>query len=97
MNTLVYADVPRTLTSSASSVASTLQQLSISFGVAAAGLVTVFFIPADARADASQMILGLHKAFIVLGLFTVLSSVVFSRMRTGDGASETQAKDIHIG
>ena len=42
MNTLVYADVPPDSASNASSIASTFQQLSISFGVAAAGLTTVF-------------------------------------------------------
>ncbi len=37
MNTLVYADVPTPRASAASTIASTLQQLSLSFGVAAAG------------------------------------------------------------
>ena len=45
MNTLVYADVPPGQASNASSIASTLQQLSISFGVAAAGSTTVVFLP----------------------------------------------------
>jgi Na+/melibiose symporter-like transporter len=96
MNTLVYADVPDKLTSSASSIASTFQQLSVSFGVAAAGLVTVFFIPAAVRADPSQMIHGLHKAFIALGVFTILSAVVFARLKADDGAAETRKKDIHL-
>jgi len=97
MNTLVYADIPNKFTSSASSVASTFQQLSISFGVAAAGLVTVFFIPAAARADPSQMIHGLHRAFLALGLFTVLSAVVFTRLKRTDGAAETGSKDLPLG
>jgi predicted MFS family arabinose efflux permease len=37
MNTLVYADTTDQETSAASSIASTMQQMSISFGVAAAG------------------------------------------------------------
>ena len=45
MNTLVYADVTEEQTSSASSIASTMQQMSISFGVASASLATAFFIP----------------------------------------------------
>ena len=45
MNTLVYADIDEDKTSNASSIASTIQQMSISFGVAAAGLTTAFFIP----------------------------------------------------
>src|ERR1017187_2283276 len=45
MNTLVYADVTEEQTSGASSIASTMQQMSISFGVATASLATAFFIP----------------------------------------------------
>jgi MFS family permease len=45
MNTLVYADITGEQTSSASSLASTMQQLSISFGVATASLVIALFIP----------------------------------------------------
>ena len=45
MNTLVYADISEEQTSNASSIASTVQQMSISFGVAAAGLTTAFFVP----------------------------------------------------
>src|SRR5260370_4588743 len=46
MNTLAYADITEGQTSSGSSIASTMQQMSISFGVASAGLATAFFIPA---------------------------------------------------
>ncbi len=92
MNTLVYADVPPSRTSSASSLASTTQQLSISFGVAAAGLVTVFFIPPSLRDNPLQMLHGLHLAFLVLGGFTILSALIFSRLKRGDGADETRPK-----
>jgi EmrB/QacA subfamily drug resistance transporter len=97
MNTLVYADVPQPQASSASSLASTLQQLSLSFGVAAAGLATVFFIPANARANPAATINGLHAAFLCLGGFTILSTLVFWRLKSDDGASETRQKDIHLG
>ena len=56
----------------ASSIASTCQQLSASFGVAAAGLTTLFFLPKTV--DAPGMISGLHQAFLVLGVFTVVST-----------------------
>jgi EmrB/QacA subfamily drug resistance transporter len=92
MNTLVYADVPVTKTSNASSLASTMQQLSVSFGVAAAGLTTVFFLPDSLRSNPVQMLHGLHLAFFVLGGFTVLSTIVFSRLKAGDGADETHPK-----
>ena len=97
MNTLVYADVPSENASNASSIASTLQQLSMSFGVAAAGLTTVFFVPGAVGGAPGAVTQGLHHAFLALGGFTILSTVVFSRLKTGDGASETRQKDIHLG
>jgi EmrB/QacA subfamily drug resistance transporter len=97
MNTLVYADVPDASASNASSIASTLQQLSISFGVAAAGLTTVFFVPAQSRADSGAVTAGLHQAFLALGAFTILSTAVFARLKRDDGSNETRQKDIHLG
>jgi EmrB/QacA subfamily drug resistance transporter len=97
MNTLTYADISQGEASNASSIASTMQQLSMSFGVAAAGLTTMFFIPQKLRSNPGELIVGLHEAFLVLGVFTVLSTVVFSRLKRGDGANETTQKDIHLG
>jgi EmrB/QacA subfamily drug resistance transporter len=97
MNTLAYADVSPAKASAASSIASTSQQLSISFGVAIAGLATMFFVPPAARSSPVDMIHGLHHAFLALGLFTMVSTVVFSRLRREDGADETRQKDIHLG
>ena len=84
MNTLVYADITEEQTSNASSIASTMQQMSISFGVAAAGLTTAFFIPKN-PAMSSEMIRGIHEAFLVLGGFTILSTIIFHRLKSGDG------------
>ncbi len=97
MNTLVYADVPEASASNASSMASTFQQLSVSFGVAIAGLTTVFLIPAQTRSNPAAMVSGLHEAFIALGAFTILSTLVFSRLKRSDGGDETHQKDIHLG
>jgi MFS family permease len=97
MNTLVYADVDQDSTSNASSIASTVQQMSISFGVAVAGLTTAFFIPTRFRSNPVEMIHGLHEAFLVLGLFTVLSTLIFRRLESGDGKNVSQQSDIHLG
>jgi len=93
----VYVDVPADKASSASSIASTMQQLSISFGVAAAGLITVFFIPSNGHAGSSTLIQGLHEAFLALGAFTILSTAIFYRLKGADGEDETEQKDIHLG
>ena len=78
MNTLVYADVSEQDTSSASTIASTMQQMSISFGVAAAGLTTAFFVPSGASRVPQEMIHGIHLAFRALGGLTILSTIVFA-------------------
>jgi EmrB/QacA subfamily drug resistance transporter len=85
MNTLVYADVTAAQESSASSIASTAQQMAVSFGVATASLVTVFFLPSKYFSDPNQFIHGIHRAFFVLGGMTLLSTLVFSELRKGDG------------
>jgi EmrB/QacA subfamily drug resistance transporter len=97
MNTLVYADIKPSQTSNASSIASTAQQMAISFGVAAAGLTTAFFVPASIHANPDEMIRGLHEAFLVLGIFTILSTAVFYRLKSGDGRDVSRQKDVHLG
>ncbi len=91
MNTLVYADLDQQETSSASTISSTGQQMSISFGVAAASLVTAIFIPDRFHADSTQMIHGIHQGFLVLGVLTMLSATVFLRLRRGGGVAVSGA------
>jgi EmrB/QacA subfamily drug resistance transporter len=97
MNTLAYVDVPPQRASNASSIASTAQQLSISFGVAAAGLTTIVFLPRRDHLAPGQIMTGLHQAFLALGIFTILSTMIFRQLRPQDGAAETRQKDIHLG
>jgi EmrB/QacA subfamily drug resistance transporter len=90
MSTLVYADITEEQASMASSIASTSQQMSMSFGVAVASLVTALFIPDRFHSDASQMIHGVHDAFLVLGGMTVVSAAVFYQLRDDDGETISQ-------
>jgi MFS family permease len=87
MNTLAYADVADAETSSASTIASTMQQMSMSFGVAAASLVTAVFIPDRFHASQQDMIHGIHRALVVLGGMTVVSTVIFRGLRADDGGA----------
>jgi EmrB/QacA subfamily drug resistance transporter len=95
MNTLVYADVSEEQTSSASSVASTMQQMSISFGVATASLATAFFIPDRFQSNPPEMIHGIHQAFFVLGSLTIMSALVFRELKSGDGGNVSQQRTLH--
>jgi EmrB/QacA subfamily drug resistance transporter len=96
MTTLAFADIAEEDASSASSIASTAQQMSISFGVAAAGLATAFFVPGK-HSDPTEMIHGIHKALIALGIMTILSTIVFRSLRTGDGDDVSLHKVLHPG
>jgi EmrB/QacA subfamily drug resistance transporter len=96
MNTLVYADIEEVDTSGASSIASTMQQMSISFGVAAAGLSTALFVP-GAHSTPEEMIAGIHKALYALGALTIVSTTVFFSLKSGDGSNVSQHKVLHPG
>jgi EmrB/QacA subfamily drug resistance transporter len=92
MNTLVYADVNEEQASSASTIASTMQQMSISFGIATASLVTAIFIPDRLHSTPLEMIHGIHYGFFVLGGLTVLSTIIFRELRSLDGNATSQHK-----
>jgi EmrB/QacA subfamily drug resistance transporter len=92
MNTLVYADVSEEQASSASSIASTMQQMSMSFGIATASLVTALFIPDRLHSNALEMIHGIHYGFFVLGGLTILSTLVFAELKSLDGNTTSQHK-----
>jgi len=95
MNTLVYSDISDEQASAASSISSTMQQMSISFGVACASLVTAFFLPDRFRSNPPVFIHGIHKAFYVLGGMTVLSTIVFRELKKNDGAAVSQTRHMH--
>ncbi len=90
INSMVYADLTEEDTSMGSSIASTMQQLSLSFGVAAASLVAAYFIPDRFHASPQEMITGIHRAFWVLGGMTMFSTLVFRKLTQSDGANVSQ-------
>jgi EmrB/QacA subfamily drug resistance transporter len=92
MNTLAYADVNEHQASGASTIASTVQQMAVSFGVAAASLAADLFIPDRLHATAPQMIRGIHLALWALGALTIMSTVVFKELKSGDGDAVSRHK-----
>jgi EmrB/QacA subfamily drug resistance transporter len=93
MNTLAFADIKEQQASSASTIASTVQQLAVSFGVATASLAAALFIPVHLSEHAPHMIQGIHSALLAMGGLTILSAVVFNQLRVADGATMSQHKD----
>jgi hypothetical protein len=49
--------------------------------------VAAVFLPDRFHTDATQMIHGVHQAFLVLGVGTIISTAVFGALRPGDGSA----------
>ncbi|SFV17570.1 DHA2 family efflux MFS transporter permease subunit [Pseudoduganella namucuonensis] len=85
MNSLAYADVDGADSSMASTIASSLQQLSMSFGLACGSLVTGWYLGDLPQSDRIALTSALHHAFLTLAAITVLSSITFWTLRKNDG------------
>jgi EmrB/QacA subfamily drug resistance transporter len=92
MNTLAYADVAQKDSSMASTIASSFQQLSMSFGLASGSLVTGWFLGRVPQTNQLMVTSALHHAFLALAVTTMLSSLVFWRLRRSDGESISRGK-----
>ncbi|TCV97575.1 EmrB/QacA subfamily drug resistance transporter [Luteibacter rhizovicinus] len=78
MNTLAYVDLDVSHASMASSMASTAQYLSMSFGIALASLLMAAFI-GDRTPE--RYIWAFRYSVVILGMVTLAASWVFSRLR----------------
>jgi EmrB/QacA subfamily drug resistance transporter len=92
MNTIAYADVDGTNSSMASTIASSMQQLSASFGLAAGSLITGWFLGDLPQSNRVALTSALHHAFLALAVLTVLSSFTFWTLRKTDGEAISHAK-----
>lgn len=80
MNTLAYTDVDIRHASIASSMASTTQYLSISFGIAFASLLMEIFVGREVHA-AHAYVAAFHITVLVLAVVTALAATIFLRLR----------------
>ncbi|UGQ47714.1 DHA2 family efflux MFS transporter permease subunit [Massilia endophytica] len=87
MNSIAYADVEQKESSMASTIASSMQQLSMSFGLAAGSLITGWYLGDVPQSDRVLLTEALHDAFLTLAVLTILSSAIFWLLRKEDGAS----------
>jgi len=94
MNSLAYAEIQSEDLSAAASIMSITQQLSQSLGVATSALLLRYYSP-----DSTQHFLLIppvfHQTFIALALMTALSTIIFLRLKTGDGR-QMLTKDIAL-
>ena len=85
MNSMGYADIAEGDAAMASTMASTLQQMSMSFGLAAGSLVAGFYLSGLSQADHHAVTQALHHAFLTLAGFTLVSSLAFWTLKPNDG------------
>ena len=84
---MAYADIEGRDSSMASTISSSLQQLSMSFGLACATLLAGWYLGDLPQSDRVAVTGALHHAFLTLGGVTLLSSLSFWALRPGDGDS----------
>ena len=87
MNSMAYADIEPADAAMASTIASTLQQMSMSFGLACGSLAAGYFLANAPQTSPQAVSAALHHAFLVLAALTLLSSVMFRTLRPDDGES----------
>ena len=76
MNSMAYADIDSPDSSMASTIASSLQQMSMSFGLACGSLITGWYLGDLPQTDQRAVTRALHYAFLTLGGLTMLSSLI---------------------
>lgn len=87
MNSMAYADIGSADTAMASTLASTFQQMSMSFGLAFGSLITAYFLGDLPQSDRVAVTSSLHHAFLALAVLTVVSSAAFWTLHPKDGES----------
>jgi EmrB/QacA subfamily drug resistance transporter len=87
MNSMAYADIGSGDTAMASTLASTFQQMSMSFGLAFGSLITAYFLGDLPQSDRLAVTSSLHCAFLALAGLTVVSSAAFWTLHPKDGES----------
>lgn len=81
MNTISVADLDKNTSSEGNSMIAVTQQLSISFGIS----ITSFLLNLMHNIPSQSKIITFKHTFIILGIITALSSLVFTRLRKTDG------------
>ncbi len=92
VNSMAYADIESRDASMASTIASSMQQLSMSFGLACGSLIAAWYLGDLPQTDRVAVTYALHAVFLTLAALTILSSLSFWTLRRTDGASVSGVK-----
>lgn len=85
MNAMAYADIGPAESSMATSIASTCQQMSLSFGLACGSLIASWYLGNLPQTEPVAVTNALHHTFLTIGGLTILSSLSFWTLRPSDG------------
>jgi EmrB/QacA subfamily drug resistance transporter len=85
MNSLAFADIHEDELSASTSITSTVQILGQSLGVAVAAILLRYFSSFPGEQANLLTIPIFHQAFFAMGIITILSSVIFIRLKADDG------------
>lgn len=83
MNSIAFADIPDDILSAATSITSTVQIFASSLGVAISAILLRYF--ASGTTNPILTISVFHHTFFALGALTMLSAMIFMRLRKDDG------------
>lgn len=92
MNTIALADLDKTNSSEGNSLLAVTQQLAISFGISVASFVLLFFQNNESIEIGEESHI-FNNAFLVLGIITIVSSLVFMRLKSTDGENLSRKKE----
>ena len=92
MNSMAFADIDTPDSSMASTISASLQQMSMSFGLACGSLIAGWYLGDLPQTDRAAVTTALHHAFMTLGVLTMLASLSFWSLRAGDGESVSRGK-----
>jgi EmrB/QacA subfamily drug resistance transporter len=94
MNSMAYSDIEQSDSSMASTIASSMQQMSMSFGLACGSLITAWYLGGLPQSDRIAVVSALHSAFLTLAVLTIVSSLSFWTLRANDGESVSKGNRI---
>ncbi len=87
MNSMAYADLETRDSSMGSTIASSMQRLSMSFGLAFGSLIAGWYLGDLPQTDHESITRALHGALLTIGGITILSSLSFWGLKPNDGQS----------
>jgi len=86
INSMAFADISKNDASMASTISSSVQQMTMNFGLASGALMTGFFLQNSVPSALEANIAATHQTFMVMGVLTVISSIWFLGLKRDDGA-----------